>query len=262
MYVISKNFNVVDECLQISDHLNCSVYSETKSILDDLLSAFKEFYTPKEDNRESFFSILKWMQVDQKFTCDSDNYFSLNSLDLGVFLKKRNGQSLSLAILAKYLADSVNLKVGILMLPSDSLISVSSGSSTSYFSFFNFNEIPYSSLKSLIISEKGLFCNHKFYFKPLNKVDVLIRYILEIKSIAVLNKMHEISFQAINILINWQGRSANWIKERAFIAQEIGCTSFAKQELENLIEQDPDSPFLDFLRYRLYEMRYQFNIYH
>ena len=99
----------------------------------------------------------------------------------------------------------------------------------------------------LIRAEEGVMgADQQEFLTPAIDDDIILRLLNDMKAAALIQESsnYELGFELCNILIEWQGRHPHWIRERAFLAQKLGCVSFASSELEILIEEEPDDPLV------------------
>lgn len=261
MQLLKKKFNIKNECLVFNAKIGLSSQKDSIALWNALENDFVSIDFGDKNQLNKVHAIFDWF-LDQGFKINANKYYSLSSLDLHSVLKNKKGNSFSLAILITSLAKLADVDLNILALPTDFYLSFSHQNKTYYFSLFSFRSLSLGNIVSLIKADLGFTANVKSFLKPPSLRDVFIHYVLEVKSSAFMNKEPEIAFKTIDFLIHFQGKTSSLIKERALVAHDLGCSNFAKKEIESIIENDPDNPLLDFLRYRLHEMRTQFNTYH
>ena len=261
MYSITDDISFPQSLFDLSDHLGLSNKEASYLSWNQLKSEVLVCY--KIDRIERLEALLDFVYQDKKFKQADDNYFTLASIDFGSMLHSRSGHALTLGLLIQSLAHVLDLKVQLHLLPVDVIFSFAHEGKVLYFSPLTGKEVSLHEVHCLIRAEDGnLAPLQPEYLLPTSHDDLMLRLMSDTKSSAMLQKKFEIAFYLCNLLIDWQGRHPHWIRERAFVAQQMGCISFASAELEILIEEEPDDPLMDLVKYRLHEMRHQHNVFH
>lgn len=260
-YSFVKDISFPKSLFQLGQHLNLSSMKASqarwKMLTDEVLDCYRI------DRFERIQALLHWYYEHKKFSQSDDDYFAAKNLDIGSVLRERQGASLSLAIIFQALAEHLDLNVEILLLPSDAIISMRHQESAYYFSALDGTQLTFHQLHCLVRAHKGnLAPMSDDYFIPVSSEEILLRLLGDLKSSALSYKEFELGFEVCNILIEWQGREVYWLRERAFMAQQMGCIDFACAELEDVLELDPHDPLQEIVKYHLYEMKSQQNIFH
>jgi regulator of sirC expression with transglutaminase-like and TPR domain len=261
MFTIPENFTLPEICFELSADLGVSELEATEIRWQKLKNEVLDCYKVKRMDRLE--ALLTWFYQKQGFGQAQDDYFSLSAIDLSSVMQHKQGHAVPLALLVQALAVELDLRVELLLLPVDVVIAFSEGNTTHYFSPHTGEPLSLHYVHCLIRAEEGnLIPNDHDYFLSASDDELLLRWLADIKAIALIEKSYEICFAVCNLLVDWQGRLPHWVRERAFVAQQLGCVTFASTELEALIEDEPEDPLQDLMRFRLYEMKHQHNVYH
>lgn len=260
-YSFIENITFPESLFELGQHLGLSTIKASQARWKILTDEVLSFY--RIDQLERLESLLDWYYNQQKFAQSDDDYFAAKSLDSGVVLRERRGTSLSLGILIQALGKHLDLEVELLLLPSDAVIAMEYKDSFYYFSALDGQPLSLHQLHCLVRAEDGNSAPMSDdYFIPASEDEILLRLLGDLKSSALAYKEFELSFEICSILIEWQGREISWLRERAFMAQQLGCIDFACAELEDVLELDPHDPLQEIVKYHLYEMKQQYNIFH
>lgn len=262
-YSFLEKISLPETFIHISQHLfslDNTVVKAWNDLSNDVLHCYRI------DAFERLQALLKWMYQYQGFSQASESYFSMSSYHLEHVLASKMGHSTTLAILCKSLAEQLDLKVELLLLPSDVMLSFYQEKTKEYHFFSALNGEPLSehALLCFIRAEEGnlLLPSMDSYFEPATDEALIRRLLSEIKAVAHNEKAYEISFEICNILIAWRGRHTSLVRERAMLAQLLGCVDFASAEFMSLIEEEPDDPLIDFVKFKLHEMEFEHNVFH
>lgn len=258
-----ENISFPETFLHLNQHL-FSLDNTGSKAWNELASEVLHCY--RIDPFERLQALLVWMYQYKGFSQAYESYFSLSSYDLQHVIASKMGHSTTLAILCKSLAEQLDLKVELLLLPSDVMLSFyqEKTQKNHFFSALNGEPLTEHALTCFIRADEGnlKLSSMDRYFEPATEEALLRRFMSEIKAVAHNEKAYEISFEICNLLIAWRGRHTSLVRERAMLAQLLGCVDFASAEFMNLIEEEPDDPLIDFVKFKLHEMEYEYNVFH
>lgn len=248
----SADLSVSDLALTISEHLGFCDYKKAHWAWLELSGAVLSHYLSEPQQR--FDSLVEWFYHHLGF-CPRDNYFSVQAADLGQCLLTRQGNSTTLAIVLMLLAKQLDLKLKAVLLPGHTLLQSNIGNKLSYIDPLTGKVLSRHQMHNFVRGELGNAAPFKEqYIKPADNKMLLSRVLHELKAGAIVSGQFEQAMECCNLLFQWHPNDIHLHRERAFIAQQLGCITLATADLKYFIENNPHDPVIDLVKIQLREL--------
>ena len=248
----TKELSVPKTALEISEHLGFSDYKKAEWAWLELAGAVLSHYLVEPKDR--FQALLSWFYNDLGF-CVKEDYFGANAADLGQCLLTRQGNSTTLAIVLMLLAKQLDLKLEPILLPAQTLLHSKIDGQTLYIDPLTGKGLERHQMHAFVRGELGNAAPFKAsYLKPVNMMTLLTRVLHELKAGAIVSARFEEAMECCNLLLQWNPDDVHLHRERAFIAQQLGCITLATADLKYFIEQSPHDPVIDLVKIQLREL--------
>ncbi|BDM65627.1 hypothetical protein NFHSH190041_30790 [Shewanella sp. NFH-SH190041] len=214
------------------------------------------------DQQQRFAALLHWFYQDLGF-CAREDYFSVEAADLGHCLTSRQGNSTTLAVVLMQLAKQLDLPLEPVLLPGHTLLLCRINNELSYLDPLTGKAVSRHYMHALVRGELGDCAPFKpAYLKPVGNDRLLTRMLHEMKAGCIVSKRFEVAMACCNLLLNWHPDDVHLHRERAFIAQQLGCITLAASDLAFFIEQSPHDPLIELVKIQLRELNGQSEVFH
>lgn len=214
------------------------------------------------DRHERLAKLLRWFYQDLGF-CIRQPYFSVEAADLGTCISSRQGNSTTLATVLMLLAKQLDLKLEPLLLPGTTVLMSKIDDVVKYIDPLNGNELTRHQLHVLVRGELGNGVPFKTsYLKPVSLKRLVSRMIHELKAGCIVSHKFEPAMECCNLLLQWHPDDLNLNRERAFIAQQLGCISVAAADLKHFVDNSPHDPVIELVKMQLKELREEQEVFH
>ena len=100
------------------------------------------------------------------------------------------------------------------------------------------------------------------YLKPVDTERLLTRMLHELKAGCIVSGKFEAAMECCNLLLQWHPEDTHIHRERAFIAQQLGCITLAVSDLQYFIDQSPHDPLIKLVKLQLKELNEHQDTYH
>jgi len=245
---------------EIGEHLSFSKAETANWAWLELAGAVLSHYVV--DREERLTGLLRWFYQDLGF-CIRQPYFSIKAADLGTCISSRQGNSTTLATVLILLAKQLDLKLEPILLPGMTVLSYRIDDVIKYIDPFNGNELTRHQLHVLVRGELGNGASLKArYLKPAGLKRLVSRMLHELKAGCIVSHKFEPAMECCNLLLQWHPDDLNLNRERAFIAQQLGCISVAAADLKHFVDNSPHDPVIELVKLQLKELREIQEVYH
>lgn len=68
--------------------------------------------------------------------------------------------------------------------------------------------------------------------------------------------------ECCSLLLQWHSDDVHLNRERAFIAQQLGCINVAAADLQHFVDNSPHDPVIEIVKMQLKELNEHAEIYH
>lgn len=246
--------------LAISEYLGLSSAERAKWAWYELSGAVLSQYLVDQSQR--FDALINWFYQDIGF-CSRPDYFSVNAADLANCILSRQGNSTTLGVCLTLLAKQLDIPSDIILLPGQTLIQVELNQQKHYIDPLTGKYVDRHYMHALVRGELGNAAALKpSYLKAASTQQIITRMLHELKSGAIVSKQYEVAMEVCNLLLTWYSDDVHLHRERAFIAQQLGCINLAAADLQFFIEQNPDDPLTELVKIQLRELSEQPETYH
>lgn len=214
------------------------------------------------DQQQRLTGLFNWFYKDLGFRIRED-YFSVEAADLGKCLMTRQGNSTSLATILVLLAKQLDLGLEIILLPGHTVLRSQLQGQLRYFDPLNGAELTKHGLQSLVRGELGNEAKLKpSYLKPVSIKRLISRMIHELKAGSIVKHKFESAMESCSLLLQWHPDDVHLNRERAFIAQQLGCIKVAISDLQHFIDNSPHDPVIELVKIQLKELSQYPQVYH
>ncbi|GLS82970.1 tetratricopeptide repeat protein [Paraferrimonas haliotis] len=216
------------------------------------------------DHQQRLAALLEWFYQTQGFAAAEKGYFSAASADIGRVLTTREGNATALAVILKILAKQLNLTLDILMLPGNCVLRFEHNGQCHYLNPLDGQPLTLHQMHSLIRGELG---NHaqleEHYLRGATNEIISKRLINEIKAGFVVEGKFELALHCCNLLMSRYPEQLQYVRERAFMEQQLGCHKAAAVDLQTFMDKSPkDEALAELLRMQIKELQQAQAIYH
>lgn len=241
-----------ETAFELSAHLSLADHEAAKWAWYEMAGAVLSHYVV--DQQQRLARLLQWFYQDLAF-CARENYYSMEAADLGCCVISKQGNSTTLATVLCLLAKQLDLKLDIILLPGSAVIVHHLTGNPQYINPLNGELLSKHQMHAFIRGELGNAAPFKqSYLKPVKPKRLIIRLLHELKAGAVVSQKFEVALECCNLLLQWNEDDVHVKRERAFIAQQLGCINIAVADLEFFIEHNPHDPMIELLKLQLKEL--------
>ncbi|RLV60219.1 hypothetical protein D5018_08115 [Parashewanella curva] len=261
-----SNFCVTDEItlpgslLRLSEHLGSSSYQASHWAWLELSGGVMSHYLMDQQHR--FDSLLSWFYNDLRF-CQRQNYFGAEAADLALTLTSKQGNSTTLGCLLMLLCQKLDLDASLLFLPGNAILRVKLNNKVHFINPLSGKAVDRKYMHSLVRGELG---NHAKlsakYFKPVKAKDLMSRQLHELKAGSIVSQKFEQALECCNLLLKWHPDDVQLNRERAFVAEQLGCIKMAAEDLQHFVENSPHDPLIELVKIQIKELNQHAETYH
>ncbi|RYV00759.1 hypothetical protein SOPP22_18315 [Shewanella sp. OPT22] len=259
-YALPDSVKLPESILELSEHLGFSRLEDAKWAWFELSGSVLSHYLVNQQKR--FNALLNWFYRDLGFR-QREDYFSSDAADLATCLISRQGNSTTLATALKLLAKQLDLELDLIFLPGHTVLRSNIDGSSKFIDPLNGKELNRKMLHAFVRGELG---NHaplkSSYFKPASNKRLMSRMMHEQKAGCIVSNQFEQALECCNLLLEWHSDDAHLNRERAFVAEQLGCIKMAKEDLEHFVEQSPHDPVTELVKIQLQELNDTTETYH
>lgn len=258
--ILQDELLLPESAFDITQHLGFSNKQSANWAWLELAGSVLSHYVVDREDRLN--ALLKWFYGDLGF-CAREAYFSVEAADLGSCILTRQGNSTTLATLLMLLAKQLDLVLEPLLLPGNTVLCSRIDKQVRYIDPLTGRSLSRHQLHVLVRGELGNGAAFKpRYLKPASLKRLLSRMIHELKAGAILSNQFESAMECCNLLLQWHSDDLNLNRERAFIAQQLGCISVAAADLQHFVDNSPHDPVTELVKLQIKELNEELEIYH
>ena len=251
-FSLPDSVKLPESILELSQYLGFSHFEDTKWAWYELSGSVLSYYLVNQQKRLQ--ALLNWFYQDLGFR-QREDYFSSEAADLGTCLLSRQGNSTTLATLLQLLAKQLDLTLDLIFLPGHTIIRSNIDDRTQFIDPLTGKALSRKMLHAFVRGELGNHAPLKAsYFKPASSKRIMSRMMHELKAGSVVSNKFEQALECCNLLMQWHNDDVHLNRERAFIAEQLGCTKMAKEDLEYFVEQSPHDPVTELVKIQLQEL--------
>lgn len=259
-FALPDSVNLPESILELSEHLGLSRAEDAKWAWYELSGSVLSHYLVNQQQR--FDALLHWFYQDLGFQ-QREDYFSSEAADLGTCLLTRQGNSTILATLLQLLGKQLDLTLDLIFLPGHTVLRNHIDNTSWFIDPLNGQELSRKMLHAFVRGELGNHAPLKAsYFKPVSSKRLISRILHELKAGSIVCHQYEQALECCNLLMQWHSDDAHLNRERAFIAEQLGCIKMAKQDLTYFVEQSPHDPVTELVKMQLQELSETTETYH
>ncbi|MBE8167338.1 MAG: tetratricopeptide repeat protein [Shewanella sp.] len=245
---------------ELSEHLGFSNTEDAKWAWLELSGAVLSHYLVDKNKR--FNALIHWFYQDLGF-CQREDYFSAEAADLAITLKSRQGNSTTLATLLLLLSKQLDLEFDLLFLPGTTVLRSQIDDEIRFIDALTGKDIDRSTLHALVRGELGNHAQLKSkYFKPANDKRLISRLLHELKAGCIVSQQYEKAIECCNLLMQWHSDDIHLSRERAYVAEQLGCIKVAVDDLQYFVDNNPHDPVTELVRMQLEKLNQHAEIYH
>ncbi|MGL5046595.1 MAG: SirB1 family protein [Shewanella sp.] len=259
-YTLQDSISLPESALDVGAHLGFSKLEAAKLAWFEMSGAVLSHYLV--DQQQRFNALLHWFYNDLGF-CVRENYFSTEAADLGTCLISRQGNSTTLATVLMLLAKQLDLELEPILLPGNTVLRCKIAGEVSYLDPLTGKELTRHQLHVLVRGELGNAAELKAsYLKPATLKKLLTRMLHELKAGCIVSHQFEAAMECCSLLLQWHVDDVHLNRERAFIAQQLGCINVAAADLQHFVDNSPHDPVIEIVKMQLKELNEHAEVYH
>ncbi|ABZ77755.1 conserved hypothetical protein [Shewanella halifaxensis HAW-EB4] len=259
-FKINDSIQLPETALDIAQHLGFSKVKNANWAWLELAGSVLSFYVV--DRHERLKGLLNWFYNDLGF-CPREDYYSAEAADLGKCLTSKQGNSTTLATVLMLLAKQLDLKLDLLLLPGQTVLCSQIDDEVRYIDPLTGTELTKHQLHVFVRGELGNGASFKpSYLKPASIKRIISRMLHEMKAGSILAHKFVPAMECCNLLLQWHSDDLNLNRERAFIAQQLGCISVAAADLTHFVENSPHDPVIELVKMQLKELKEEVETFH
>ncbi|EDQ00449.1 transglutaminase family protein [Shewanella benthica] len=257
---LKDSIQLPEMAFEISQHLGFSKLESAKWAWLEIAGSVLSHYVV--DRHERLEGLLHWFYQDLGF-CARESYFSVEAADLGACVITRQGNSTTLATVLMLLAKQLDLELEPLLLPGTTVLCSRIDDKIRYIDPLTGDDLTRHELHVLVRGELGNSVGFKSsYLKPVSSKRLVSRMIHELKAGSIISHQFEPAMECCNLLLQWHSDDLNLNRERAFIAQQLGCISVAAADLKHFVDNSPHDPMIELVKMQLKELKGKQEVYH
>lgn len=252
--------SIPETAFELSEHLGFSRAQPALWAWYEIAGSVLSHYVVDQETRLQ--RLLNWFYNDLGFQARED-YFSVEAADLCYCVLKRQGNSTTLATLLVLLAKQLDLPLEAVLLPGQTVLRILLNDKIRYFDSLTGKELSRHQLHSLVRGELGNAAKLKpSHIKPASLKRLISRMLHELKAGCIVSQKFEQAMECCNLLLQWHPDDVHLNRERAFIAQQLGCIKVAMSDLQHFIDNSPHDPVIELVKMQLKELSQHSQIYH
>ncbi|WP_343192722.1 tetratricopeptide repeat protein [Buchnera aphidicola (Taiwanaphis decaspermi)] len=174
-------------------------------------------------------------------------------------LKNKNGTGISLGILLLHIANKLSLNLMPVIFPTQLILKYQSPNGKIWLiNPFNGETLDKHILKSFL--KGNISINSKLYLDYLNEADnvlLIIKILDTLKSSLIEEKKMELALNVSNFLLQIDPTNPYEIRDRGLIYSQLDCDHVALNDLMYFIENCPDDPISEIIKFQIYSMEYK-----
>ncbi|GLP95451.1 tetratricopeptide repeat protein [Paraferrimonas sedimenticola] len=214
-------------------------------------------------HRQRLDALLNWFYHLQGFGAARERYFTAASADLGATLISRQGNATSLALLLRYLASEISLNLDILLLPSHCVLRYMDNDKPLYIDALTGEYMAREQIHAFVRGELGNQAQLKpKHLQPAKDERIATRLLNEIKAGFVVEQQFGKALICLNWLLARYPKQVQYLRERAYMAQQLGASKAAAQDLQAFVDSRPKDPMLDLMKMQIRELKQDDAVYH
>lgn len=257
---LNDSIQLPETAFDIAQHLGFSKVKNAHWAWLELAGSVLSFYVV--DRHERLAALLNWFYHDLGF-CAREDYYSVAAADLGKCVTSKQGNSTTLATILMLLAKQLDLKLELLLLPGQTVLRSQIDDDITFIDSLTGRTLTKHQLHILVRGELGNAAPLKpSYLKPASVKRIVSRMIHEMKAGSIVAHRFEPAMECCNLLMQWHQEDLNLNRERAFIAQQLGCMSVATADLKYFIENSPHDPVIELVKMQLKELKENVETFH
>ena len=259
-FTLENAISLPESAFEITQHLGFSKVEAAKWAWYEMAGQVLSHYLV--DQHQRLQSLLNWFYQDLGF-CVRDDYFSVEAADLGTCVISRQGNSTTLSTVLMLLAKQLDLTLEPLLLPGNTVLCSRIGDVVRYLDPLTGRDMSKHELHALVRGELGNAAPFKpSYLKPASVKRLVSRMLHELKSGCIVSHKFESAMECCNLLLQWHSDDVHLNRERAFIAQQLGCINVAAADLQHFVENSPHDPVIELVKMQLKELKDHTQTYH
>ncbi|QYJ79487.1 SirB1 family protein [Shewanella acanthi] len=259
-YTLQDGIALPESALDVGAHLGFSNVNAAKQAWFEIAGAVLSHYLVNQQQR--FNALLRWFYQDLGF-CVRDNYFSVEASDLGTCLITKQGNSTTLGVVLMLLAKQLDLELEMILLPGNTVLRSKIDGEIRYIDPLTGNELSKHQLHVLVRGELGNAAQMKpSYLKGASVKKIISRMLHEMKAGSIVSHQFEAAMECCNLLLQWHSDDVHLNRERAFIAQQLGCINVAAADLQHFVDNSPHDPVVEIVKMQLKELSEHAETYH
>jgi len=260
IFTLKETILLPESAFEITEHLGFTKVESAKWAWLEIAGAVLSHYVV--DRQARLDGLLHWFYQDLGF-CARESYFSIEAADLGACVITRQGNSTTLATVLMLLAKQLDLNLEPLLLPGTTILCSRIDDEVCYIDPLTGDLLTRHQLHALVRGELGNSAPFKpSYLKPASLKRLISRMIHELKAGSIVSHQFEPAMECCNLLLQWHEDDLNLNRERAFIAQQLGCISVAAADLKHFVDNSPHDPVIELVKIQLKELKKEQEIYH
>ncbi|MDO6619149.1 MULTISPECIES: tetratricopeptide repeat protein [unclassified Shewanella] len=251
---------IPETAFEITQHLGFSQEKKALWAWYEIAGSVMSLYV--EDQQQRFEGLLHWFYDDLGF-CVRDDYFSVDAADLGRCIMTRQGNSTTLATVLILLAKQLDISLEAVLLPGHTVVRSHINDNVIYIDPLTGQQLSRHQLHILVRGELGNSAMLKpKYLKTASLKRLITRMLHELKAGCIVTQKFEQAMECCNLLLQWHPDDVSLNRERAFIAQQLGCIKVAISDLQHFIDSSPHDPVTEIVKIQLKELSQQPQTYH
>ncbi|MBR9729471.1 SirB1 family protein [Shewanella intestini] len=252
--------SIPETAFELSEHLGFLPAKAAQWAWYELSGSVLSHYVVDQQARLD--GLFNWFFNDLGF-CAKDDYFSVEAADLSYCVTKRQGNSTTLSTLLILLAKQLDLPLEAVLLPGHTVLRSKLGGETTYYDPFNGEPLSRRQLHNFVRGELGNAAKlTPRHVKTASVKTLISRMLNELKASCILAQKFEQALECCNLLLQWHPSDVHLNRERAFIAQQLGCIKVAMSDLQHFIDSSPHDPVTELVKMQLKELSQQSQVTH
>ncbi len=254
------DIRIPESAFEICEHLGFTQAKTAQWAWFELAGAVLSHYVVNQEQRLT--GLFQWFYQDLGFRV-RDDYFSIEAADLGQCIMTRQGNSTTLATVLVLLAKQLDLTLEAVLLPGNTVLKSCVNGQVKYHDPLTGLELSKHGLSALVRGELGNEAKLKpRHLKAVTLKRLLSRMIHELKAGSIVKHKFEPAMECCSLLLQWHPDDVHLNRERAFIAQQLGCIKVAMSDLQHFIDNSPHDPVIELVKIQLKELSQQAQTFH
>lgn len=259
-HILKDGVSIPETAFELSEHLGFSKAQPALWAWYEIAGSVLSHYVVDQQARLD--RLFQWFYTELGFSVRED-YFSVEAADLCKTVLSRQGNSTTLATLLMLLAKQLDLPVQAILLPGHTVLRSMINGEMCYYDPLTGKALSRHQLHALVRGELGNAAKLKpSYVKPASIKRIITRMLHELKAGCIVSQKFEQAMECCNLLLQWHPDDVHLNRERAFIAQQLGCIKVAMSDLQHFIDNSPHDPVIELVKMQLKELSQHSPIYH